>query len=119
AGRVVVLEPRRVAARAAAQRMAALAGEPVGGLIGFTTADERRTSARTRVEVVTEGVLVRRLQRDPSLEGIGAVVVDEFHERSLEADLALAFTLDAAAALRDDLAILVMSATLEGARVAD
>ncbi len=119
AGRVVVLEPRRIAARAAAQRMAALAGEPVGGLIGFTTADERRASARTRVEVVTEGVLVRRLQRDPSLEGIGAVVVDEFHERSLEADLALAFTLDAAAALRDDLAILVMSATLEGARVAD
>ncbi|MFP5308606.1 MAG: ATP-dependent helicase HrpB [Actinomycetes bacterium] len=117
-GRVVVLEPRRVAARAAARRMAALVGDRLGGVVGVTTRDDRRTSAATRVEVVTEGVLVRRLQRDPSLAGVACVVLDEFHERSLEADLGLAFSADVAA-LRDDLALVVMSATLDGARVRD
>ena len=116
-GRVVVLEPRRVAARAAANRMASEHGEPLGGLVGLTTGDERQVSRRTRIEVVTEGVLVRRLQSDPSLPGVGAVVLDEFHERSVDADLALAFGWEARQALRDDLALLVMSATLDGARV--
>jgi ATP-dependent helicase HrpB len=116
-GRIVVLEPRRVAARAAARRMSMLVGDRVGGHVGVTTRDDRRTSAATRVEVVTEGVLVRRLQRDPTLEGTSVVVLDEFHERSLEADLALAFALDVAD-LRDDLSLVVMSATLAGERVA-
>jgi ATP-dependent helicase HrpB len=115
-GRVVVLEPRRVAARAAARRMASLVGDRLGGFVGVTTRDDRRTSAATRVEVVTEGVLVRRMQRDPALTGVACVVLDEFHERSLEADLALAFSADVAA-LRDDLALVVMSATLDGDRV--
>lgn len=117
-GRVVVLEPRRVAARAAAARMAHEAGGRLGGLVGLTTGDERHTSRDTRIEVVTEGVLVRRLQSDPSLRGVGAVVLDEFHERSVDADLALAFTWEARTALREDLALVVMSATLDGARVA-
>lgn len=117
-GRVVMLEPRRVAARAAAERIAAERGERVGATIGLTTGDERRVGRTCRIEVVTEGVLVRRLQADPSLPGVGTVVLDEFHERSLDADLALAFTLEARAALRADLAVVVMSATLDGARVA-
>ncbi len=117
-GRVVVLEPRRVAARAAASRMSHEHGSQLGQLVGLTTGDERQVSRHTRIEVVTEGVLVRRLQSDPSLRGIGAVVLDEFHERSVDADLALAFTWEARTALRDDLAIVVMSATLDGARVA-
>ncbi len=116
AGRVVVLEPRRVAARAAAGRMAAEAGGDVGDLVGVTTRDDRRTSRATRIEVVTEGVLVNRLQRDPGLDGVGAVVLDEFHERSLDADLALAFTREVQA-LRDDLWIVVMSATLDQQRL--
>ncbi len=116
AGRIVVLEPRRVAARAAAARMAAEAGGDVGGLVGVTTRDDRRTSRATRIEVATEGVLVNRLQRDPGLDGIGAVVLDEFHERSLDADLALAFTREVQA-LRDDLWVVVMSATLDQARL--
>jgi len=118
-GRIVVLEPRRVAARAAARRMAELVGDRLGGHVGVTTRDDRRTSAATRVEVVTEGVLVNRLQRDPGLDGVACVVLDEFHERSLEADLALAFCLEVADALRDDLRLVVMSATLDGQRVAD
>ena len=117
-GRIVVLEPRRIAARAAAERMADLLGEPVGRTVGVTTREDKRTSAATVVEVVTEGVLVRRLQQDPTAEGIGAVVLDEFHERSIEADLALAFSLECRRAIRDDLRLLVMSATLEGSRVA-
>lgn len=117
-GRVVVLEPRRVAARAAASRMAHEHGSRLGELVGLTTGDERHTSADTRIEVVTEGVLVRRLQADPSLRGTGAVVLDEFHERSVDADLALAFAWEARAALRPDLALVVMSATLDGGRVA-
>lgn len=117
-GRLVLLEPRRLAARASARRMAALLGEDVGGTVGLTTRDERHTSGRTRLEVVTEGVLVRRLQRDPSLKGVAGVLFDEFHERSLAADLALAFALEVRAALRDDLRLVVMSATLDGERVA-
>jgi ATP-dependent helicase HrpB len=118
-GRIVVLEPRRVAARAAARRMASLVGDRLGGHVGVTTRDDRHTSSSTRVEVVTEGVLVNRLQADPGLRGVSCVVLDEFHERSLQADLSLAFSLDVADALRDDLAVVVMSATLEGERVAE
>ncbi len=117
-GRIVVLEPRRVAARAAAARMAALLGEEVGRTVGYTTRDDRRGGAATRVEVVTEGILTRRLQADPSLPGVALVVFDEIHERNLEADLALALTLDVRSGLRPDLRILAMSATLDAGPVA-
>ena len=117
-GRILVLEPRRVAARAAAQRLAAHLGERVGVTVGLTTRDETRTSRHTRIEVVTEGVLLRRLQRDPALTGTRLVLFDEFHERSLPGDLALAFALETRAALREDLELLVASATLDGRRVA-
>ncbi|HEV7686773.1 MAG TPA: helicase-related protein, partial [Acidimicrobiia bacterium] len=116
--RIVMLEPRRLATRAAARRMAALLGEDVGGTVGYRTRDERRTGPRTRIEVVTEGILTRRLQQDPSLPGVGLVIFDEFHERNLHADLALALTLDARPALRPDLRLLVMSATIDTARIA-
>ncbi len=117
--RIVMLEPRRLAARAAAQRMAALRGEDVGATIGYQVRLERRISAQTRVAVVTEGILTRRLQHDPELHDVGLVIFDEFHERSLNADLGLALTLDVQHGLRDDLRILVMSATLEAAAVAE
>ena len=117
-GRIVMLEPRRLAARAAAERLAQTLGEEVGGTVGYRIRGESRISKATRIEVVTEGILTRMLQRDPSLEGIGAVIFDEFHERSLNADLGLALTLEARAALRDDLAVLVMSATLDAGPVA-
>jgi len=117
-GRIVVLEPRRLATRAAARRMAALLGEEVGATVGYRTRDDRRVGPATRVEVVTEGILTRRLQDDPSLPGVGLVVLDELHERSLHADLALALLLDARPALRPDLRVLAMSATLETDRVA-
>jgi ATP-dependent helicase HrpB len=117
-GRVVVLQPRRLAARAVAGRLAERWGEPVGGLVGLTMRGERRVSARTRVEVVTEAVLTRRLQDDPSLPGTSAVVFDEFHERSLHADLGLALALEARAALRPELVVVVMSATLDAGPVA-
>ena len=117
-GRIVVLEPRRLATRAAARRMASLLREEVGATVGYTTRDERRVGRSTRIEVVTEGVLTRRLQGDPSLPGVGLVVFDELHERSLHADLALALVLDARPALRPDLRLLAMSATLEAAKVA-
>jgi len=116
--RIVVLEPRRLATRAAARRMAALLGEGVGATVGFTTRDERRVGRTTRIEVVTEGILTRRLQTDPSLPGVGLVIFDELHERNLQADLALALVLDARPAWRPDLRLLAMSATLEAARVA-
>jgi ATP-dependent helicase HrpB len=116
--RIVMLEPRRLATRAAARRMAALRREAVGEVVGFRTRDDRAVSAATRVEVVTEGILTRRLQRDPGLDGVGLVIFDEFHERSLQADLGLALALDARRHLRPDLRILVMSATLDGDRVA-
>ena len=93
--RIVMLEPRRLAARAAARRMADLLGEEVGGTVGYRTRDERHVGRDTRIEVVTEGILTRRLQRDPSLTGTGLVIFDEIHERNLQTDLALAFTLDA------------------------
>ena len=116
--KIVMLEPRRLAARNAAHRMAETLGEDVGETVGYTVRLERRISARTRIEVVTEGILTRRLQQDPELAGTGLVIFDEFHERSLDADLGLALTLDIQRGLRDDLKILVMSATLDAARVA-
>ncbi|SBT39490.1 ATP-dependent helicase HrpB [Micromonospora narathiwatensis] len=118
AGRVVVAQPRRMAARAAAHRMAALLGERVGGRIGYAVRGERRVGPDTRVEVVTTGLLVRRLQHDPELPGVGAVLLDECHERQLDADLALAFTVDARGALRPDLWLLAMSATPPAGRFA-
>ncbi|MFO1071547.1 MAG: ATP-dependent helicase HrpB [Geminicoccaceae bacterium] len=117
--RILMLEPRRLATRAAARRMAELLGEEVGGTVGYAMRFERKRSAATRIEVVTEGLLTRRLQRDPALEGYGLVIFDEFHERSLDADLALALCLDAQAALRPELRLLVMSATLDGAGLAE
>ncbi len=116
-GRMLLLEPRRVAARAAAARMAALLGERVGETVGISTRDERRVSRATRIEVVTDGVLTRRLQRDPTLDGVALVIFDEFHERHLQADLGLALTLDAREGLRPDLRVLVMSATLDSGGV--
>ncbi|MDB5506051.1 MAG: HrpB [Devosia sp.] len=115
--RIVMLEPRRLAARAAARRMAASLGEAVGETVGFRVRMETKVSRRTRIEVVTEGVFTRMLLDDPELRGIAAVIFDEFHERSLDGDLGLALALDATA-LRPDLRILVMSATIDGARVA-
>jgi len=117
-GKIVVLEPRRLAARAAARRMASTLGESVGETIGLRVRLQSLVSARTRIEVVTEGVFARMILDDPSLDGVAAVLFDEFHERSLDADLGLALALDAQEGLRDDLRILVMSATLDGARVA-
>ena len=116
--RIVMLEPRRLATRAAARRMASLLGESVGETVGYRTRDDRRVGPATRIEVVTEGILTRRLQSDPGLDGVGLVIFDEFHERSLQADLGLALALDARRHLRPDLRVLVMSATLDGDRVA-
>ena len=117
-GRVLVAEPRRVAARAAARRMSALLGEEPGLRVGHTVRGESTVGAATRVEVLTTGVLVRRLQRDPELAGVSAVVLDECHERHLDTDLALAFGVDVRAALRPDLVLLAMSATAQAARLA-
>ncbi len=116
--KILLLEPRRVAAAAAAERMAATLGEKVGATIGLRTRGQSRVSARTRIEVVTEGVFTRMIVADPTLDGVAAVLFDEFHERSLDADLGLALALDVAQGLREDLRLLVMSATLDGARVA-
>lgn len=116
-GRIIVLEPRRVAARAAARRMAEEHGEPLGGTVGYQVRFDRRIGSKTRLEVVTEGVFLRRLQEDPWLEGVSAVVFDEFHERRLETDLALALTRRVKLELRDDLWIVVMSATFEAEAV--
>lgn len=116
--RILLLEPRRLAARAAATRMATLLGEAVGATVGYRIRHERRIGPQTRVEVVTEGILTRLLQQDPSLEGYGCVLFDEFHERSLHADLGLALTLDARRLFRPTLRVGVMSATLEAAPVA-
>ncbi len=117
-GRILMLEPRRLAARAVAERMARSLGERVGGTVGYRMRLDTRVGPRTRVEVVTEGVLTRMLQSDPALEGVAAVVFDEFHERSLQADLGLALCLDARTQLDTGLRVLVMSATLDGERVA-
>lgn len=117
-GRILVLEPRRLAARAAAQQMARLLGEEVGATVGYRVRLEHRISARTRVEVVTEGILTRMVQDDPSLDGVAALCFDEFHERHLPSDLGLALALESRSVLRPDLRLLVMSATLEAAPVA-
>ncbi|ENR13194.1 MULTISPECIES: ATP-dependent helicase HrpB [Brucella] len=117
-GVIVLLEPRRLAARAAARRMAQLLGEEPGETVGYRMRLESKVSAKTRILVVTEGVFARMILDDPDPNGVAAVLFDEFHERSLDADFGLALALDVQAALRDDLKILVMSATLDGARVA-
>lgn len=115
---IVMLEPRRLAARAAAERLASEFGEKVGETVGYRIRLDSKVGPKTRIEVVTEGILARRLQDDPGLEGVGLVIFDEFHERSLDADLALALTLNARDLLRDEpLKLLLMSATLEGARL--
>ncbi len=116
--RILMLEPRRLAARAAAHYMAAQLGETVGGTVGYRVRLDSRIGPRTRIEVITEGVLTRLLQDDPALANTGVVIFDEFHERSLQADLGLALCLETQGALRDDLRLLVMSATLDGAPVA-
>jgi ATP-dependent helicase HrpB len=116
--RIVVLEPRRLAARAAARRMAELLGESVGATVGYRTRDERVGGRDVRIEVVTEGILVRRLQRDPTLEGVGAVILDEVHERSLVTDLSLAFLVDVRTGLRPELRVLAMSATVDAEPIA-
>ncbi|GAW34342.1 ATP-dependent RNA helicase HrpB [Roseovarius sp. A-2] len=116
--RILMLEPRRLAARAAAERMAQTLGESVGETVGFRIRGEAKVGRATRIEVVTEGILTRMLQSEPDLPGIGAVIFDEFHERSLNADLGLALCLEVADALRDDLILLAMSATLDAGPVA-
>ncbi|HEY7643725.1 MAG TPA: ATP-dependent helicase HrpB, partial [Hyphomicrobiales bacterium] len=116
--RILVLEPRRIAARAAAARMAATLGETVGDTVGLRVRFGSKRSASTRIEVVTEGVFTRLILDDPSLDGVAAVLFDEFHERSLDADLGLALARDAQQGLRPDLRLLVMSATLDAARIA-
>ena len=116
-GRIVMLEPRRLATRAAAQRMAALLGTDVGEMVGYQTRDERHIGRNTRIEVVTEGVLTRRLQNDPELAGVGLVIFDEVHERNVPTDIGLAFALDARATVRPDLRLLAMSATPEVSRL--
>ncbi|MDP4033741.1 MAG: ATP-dependent helicase HrpB, partial [Pseudorhodobacter sp.] len=117
-GTILMLEPRRLATRAAAERMAQTLGEPVGQTVGYRIRGEARVSRATRIEVVTEGILTRMIQADPSLAGVGAVIFDEFHERSLNADLGLALALEVRGALRDDLILLAMSATLDAEPVA-
>lgn len=117
-GEILLLSPRRIAARAAAERMATLAGERPGDTYGYATRMDTRRSARTRVTVVTEGIFVNRIQVDPELSGVSAVLFDEVHERSLDSDFGLALALDAQAALRPDLRLVAMSATLDGARFA-
>src|SRR6266481_2274832 len=114
--RIIMLEPRRLATRAAARRMATTLGESVGETVGYRMRMDSRVGAATRIEVVTDGILIRMLQDNPSLDGIGAVIFDEFHERGLDADLGLA--IEAQRYLREDLRLIVMSATLDGARVA-
>src|SRR6202041_996182 len=111
--KILMLEPRRIAARAVAMRMSALLGEPVGRRVGFRTRLETRVSGETRIEVVTEGILTRMLQEDSALTGIGCVIFDEFHERSLNADLGLALCIESQQNLREQMRLLVMSATLD------
>src|SRR5215472_5377125 len=116
--KILVLEPRRLAARAAAARMAKTLGEKVGDTVGYRVRFGTVVSKRTRIEVITEGVFTGLIEDDPSLDGVGAVLFDEFHERSLDADLGLALARDSQLGLREDLRLLVMSATIDGARVA-
>lgn len=116
-GRIIMLEPRRIAARAVAERMADLIGEPVGKTVGYRVRFESKTSAATRIEVVTEGILTRMLIDDPALDGIATVIFDEFHERSIHTDVALALTREAQSVLRPDLHIVIMSATIDAAAI--
>ncbi|HEV7982509.1 MAG TPA: DEAD/DEAH box helicase, partial [Xanthobacteraceae bacterium] len=116
--KILVLEPRRLAARAAAERMAKTLGEPVGDTVGYRVRFGSKVSRHTRIEVVTEGVFTRLILDDPGLDGVAAVLFDEFHERSLDADLGLALARDAQQGLREDLRLVVMSATIDGARIA-
>src|SRR5258707_7447525 len=116
--KILVLEPRRLAARAGAARMAKTLGERVGDTVGYRVRFGTKVSKRTRIEVITEGVFTGLILDDPSLDGIGAVLFDEFHERSLDADLGLALARDVQQGLREDLRLVVMSATIDGARVA-
>ena len=116
--KIVLLQPRRLAARVAAARMASMLGEKVGERVGYRMRLDTKVSSKTRIEIVTEGVFQRMISDDPALDGIGCVIFDEFHERSLDADFGLALTLDVRGALRDDLRLLVMSATLDDERVA-
>src|SRR4051794_13298343 len=116
-GRILMLEPRRLATRAAAARMAFLRNEPVGRVVGYRTRLDGAGSAETRIEVIAEGLLLRRLQSDPGLDGVAAVILDEIHERSLESDLGLALCLDLQRMLRPELRLLAMSATADGARL--
>ncbi|MEM1376911.1 MAG: ATP-dependent helicase HrpB [Pseudomonadota bacterium] len=118
-GKILILEPRRIAARAAAHRMAALMGSKLGDQVGYRMRMDTKVSAQTRVEVVTEGVFTRLVLNDPELSGVSCIIFDEFHERSLDADFGLALALETQAAFREDLQILVMSATLDGARVSE
>ncbi len=118
-GRIIVLEPRRIAARAAARRMASLLGEKVGETVGYRVRMESKISSATRIEVVTDGVFSRMIQDDPELSGVAAVLFDEFHERSLNSDFGLALALDVQQGLREDLRILVMSATIDGAKISE
>ncbi len=116
-GRIIMLEPRRLAAKSVAFRLAEWLGETPGQTVGYRMRSESRVSSQTRLEVVTEGILTRMLQRDPALDGVSLVILDEFHERSLQADLALALLLDVQQGLRDDLKLLIMSATLDNSRL--
>lgn len=116
--RILMLEPRRLATRAAARYMASLLGEQVGGTVGYRVRLDSRVGTKTRIEVITEGILTRMLQSDPMLSDVGLIIFDEFHERSLQADLGLALTLESQSVLRSDLRILVMSATLDAQPVA-
>ena len=116
--RILVLEPRRLAARAAAERMAKTLGERVGDTVGLRVRFGSKISRKTRIEIITEGVFTRLVLDDPMLDGIAAILFDEFHERSLDADLGLALARDVQQGLREDLRLVVMSATMDGARVA-
>ena len=116
--KIIMLEPRRIAARAAARFMAMSLGESVGETVGYRVRLDSKIGPGTRIEVVTEGILTRMLQSDPALDDYAVVIFDEFHERNLNSDLGLALCLDAQQGLRDDLRVLVMSATLDGAAVA-
>ena len=115
-GQIILTSPRRVAARAAAERMAEMLGEKPGETVGYMTRLDSKTSARTRILVVTEAILVNRLVEDPELPGVCALLFDEAHERALDSDLGLALALETRAVLREDLRVLVMSATIDGAR---
>src|SRR5690349_22580160 len=117
-GRIILLQPRRLAARAAAQRMAELMGEAVGETVGYRVRLDRRVGPKTRIESVTTGLFLRQLQADPELKGVAAILFDEFHERSLDGDLALALALESQQSLRPDLRLVVMSATLDTAQIA-